>query len=307
MRRRFTFQNLQKDTDEPMGIRAIVDNVNVSASKGAFIYGNLYYRINRGIWSAFDTINIILNKDDTVEFKGALYPLGEYHGNFMRFAISNKVELFGSTSSILKDNILYPMCFESMFSGAPIVSVSKNFLPLNELVEDCYAGMFSGCTSLVDAPELPATTLAKYCYYSMFSGCTSLVAAPELPATTLSEYCYNSMFSGCKSLENAPELPATTLTVSCYESMFRDCTSLVNAPELPANVLETRCYYSMFSGCGKLSYIKMLAIEVLVGGTSLDYWVSRVASAGTFVKNKNARWNITGQHGVPNGWTIQYE
>ena len=35
-------------------------------------------------------------------------------------------------------------------------------------------GMFSGCTSLTTAPELPATTLAAYCYQSTFSGCTSL-------------------------------------------------------------------------------------------------------------------------------------
>ena len=34
--------------------------------------------------------------------------------------------------------------------------------------------MFSGCTSLTQAPELPATTLANYCYKGMFSGCTRL-------------------------------------------------------------------------------------------------------------------------------------
>ena len=34
--------------------------------------------------------------------------------------------------------------------------------------------MFSICTSLTQAPELPATTLAASCYRSMFSGCTSL-------------------------------------------------------------------------------------------------------------------------------------
>ena len=34
--------------------------------------------------------------------------------------------------------------------------------------------MFQGCTSLVNAPELPATTLSNYCYQNMFYGCTSL-------------------------------------------------------------------------------------------------------------------------------------
>ena len=34
----------------------------------------------------------------------------------------------------------------------------------------------------------------------MFSGCTSLTQAPELPATTLADSCYNVMFKGCSSL-----------------------------------------------------------------------------------------------------------
>jgi hypothetical protein len=45
--------------------------------------------------------------------------------------------------------------------------------------------MFSGCTSLKEAPELPATTLTVGCYEGMFNGCTSLIKAPELPATNI--------------------------------------------------------------------------------------------------------------------------
>ena len=33
----------------------------------------------------------------------------------------------------------------------------------------------------------------------MFSGCTSLTQAPSLPATTLANFCYDSMFNSCKS------------------------------------------------------------------------------------------------------------
>ena len=66
----------------------------------------------------------------------------------------------------------------------------------------------------------------QYCYQSMFSGCTSLTQAPELSATVLSENCYTSMFSGCTSLTQAPELPATTLANSCYYNMFYGCTKL---------------------------------------------------------------------------------
>ena len=34
--------------------------------------------------------------------------------------------------------------------------------------------MFSGCTSLTQAPELPATTLEEGCYEKMFNKCTKL-------------------------------------------------------------------------------------------------------------------------------------
>jgi len=50
----------------------------------------------------------------------------------------------------------------------------------------------------------------------MFSDCSSLTSAPELPATTLAEGCYNSMFLGCSSLTNAPNLFAIILQPYCY-------------------------------------------------------------------------------------------
>ena len=57
--------------------------------------------------------------------------------------------------------------------------------------------MFSGCTSLTQAPALPATTLADECYSNMFKNCTNLTQAPALPATALANYCYSNMFSNC--------------------------------------------------------------------------------------------------------------
>ena len=70
--------------------------------------------------------------------------------------------------------------------------------------------MFSGCTGLTTAPELPATSLAESCYSDMFSGCTGLTTAPELPATSLAESCYSDMFSGCTGLT----------TIDCYATSY---------------------------------------------------------------------------------------
>ena len=54
-------------------------------------------------------------------------------------------------------------------------------------------GMFSGCTSLTTAPELPATTLAVNCYAFMFDGCTKLnyVKALFISYTSLKNYLKN--------------------------------------------------------------------------------------------------------------------
>ena len=74
--------------------------------------------------------------------------------------------------------------------------------------------------------DLEQTTLAGYCYSNMFSGCTGLTSAPELPATTLATNCYQHMFEGCTGLTSAPELPATRLLSQCYRFMFKECKNI---------------------------------------------------------------------------------
>ena len=133
--------------------------------------------------------------------------------------------------------------------------------------------MFDGCTSLVQAPELPATTLASWCYYSMFGYCTSLTQAPELPATTLAESCYFDMFFGCSSLTKAPELPAT----------------------------KYRCYVGMFMRCTKLNYVKCLATNTFLTDDT-NRWLNNVSTTGDFYAPKGISW-ATGANGIPQGWT----
>ena len=128
----------------------------------------------------------------------------------------------------------------------------------------CY--LFSGCTALSTAPELPAMTLADYCYFYMFNGCSSLTTAPELPARTLKDRCYCYMFNGCSSLTTAPELCAQTLDVYCYAQMFQSCTSLTIAPALPATELKEACYYATFQGCTSLKTAPELNATTLVQG-----------------------------------------
>ena len=57
--------------------------------------------------------------------------------------------------------------------------------------------------SLIDGVGLSTEITGKYCFFNLFSGCTGLTQAPELPATTLAEACYSFMFAGCTSLTQA--------------------------------------------------------------------------------------------------------
>lgn len=242
---------------------------------------------------------------DVVWFKGTS---SDYMLN--SFTLSNKTHVYGNVNSLTGNNTsVGANCFMGLFSGCSNLYTyvhKKIILPATTLEECCYQDMFYGCTSLTTAPELPALTMASRCYSSMFGGCTSLTAAPVLPATTLATSCYQYMFYGCTSLSAAPTLPATALTGNCYFSMFGRCTSLTIAPVLPATTLASHCYEDMFKNCSSLNYIKAL-FTTTPSSSYTNNWVSGVASTGTFVKSVDATWDVTGNNGVPTGWTVVTE
>ena len=193
-------------------------------------------------------------------FKATLTPSWEGIGKFSstgRFtAQGNPMSLLygdnfiGQTSLSEKDYAFYGL----FYNCTGLTSAENMSLPATTVTHACYANMFYGCTSLINAPSLPATTLATYCYYGMFASCTSLTTTPSLPATTLADSCYYDMFKYCTSLTTAPSvLPATTLANSCYQYMFAGCTSLANTPVLSATTLANYCYNGMFAGCTSLT------------------------------------------------------
>ena len=265
-------------------IHALEDNLTISFSKNS-----LQYSIdNDPIWytlSPSSSYTLKINKNQMVQFKQTgLVPDSDGIGTF---TVNRKFNLSGNVMSLLfGDN-----------------AADNNSLHGYDFV---FNNLFANCTTLQSVSNnfLPATELAPYCYYNMFNGCTSLVTAPELPAETLNKYCYYNMFKGCTLLVNPPQLPATTLFEGCYDSMFINCRSLVTAPELPATTLVNYCYYAMFENCNKLNYIKAL-FTTKPSYYHTNNWVSNVASTGTFVKSKNAAWDVTGVVGIPIGWTVE--
>lgn len=224
-------------------------------------------------------------------------------------------------------------CYIHMFDSCnSLISVPTDLLPATTMKYHCYYGMFYDCANLTNVPNLPATTLAEGCYQSMFERCSSLKTVPTdlLPATRVGQYCYSYMFRFCSALENTPNLlatnidrhcygamfwgctslvvapsilPATTMYEQCYSHMFYECTSLVTAPVLPATTIKSACYQSMFNGCSSLNYIK--AMFTTTPGSITSSWVKGVPSTGTFVKNSSATWSVTGENGIPEGWTVE--
>ena len=244
---------------------------------------SLEYSVNGGAWTTLGT--------NTVTFGGTngklrLRGKSSVGTNFARifFGYTTPVVCSGDIRTLV-DYENYDTAntsqavFAQLFSNCSQLTTAPD-LPATTLAESCYRDMFRNCSSLVQAPKLPATTLQSNCYYFMFFGCTSLATAPELPATTLADQCYFGMFMRCTSLTQAPELPTTNLSNSCYKQMFTECTSLTTAPELPATTLQSGCYAYMFYNCTSLTTAPELPATTLTpscymymfnGCSSLNY------------------------------------
>ena len=263
----------------PLTLEAVAANTTVTFTNKAS--GVVKYKVNDGdiqTIASNDSAAIQLSAaGDKVSFFGdnAKYGAVGSSDNSSNIACDEECYVYGNIMSLIKSEgfenertLTEQYAFARLFSNNANIKNKPGaelLLPAETLAEDCYNGMFHGCTSLTSAPELPAETLAAHCYDSMFDSCTSLTAAPELPATTLKVSCYEFMFSDCTSLTSAPALPATTLAAHCYSFMFYGCTSLETVPEdmLPATNLADYCYGIMFDGCTSLTSEPELPAETL--------------------------------------------
>lgn len=153
--------------------------------------------------------------------------------------------------------------YEEMFSECTSLQSAPD-LPATSVGDRAYRSMFQGCSSLTTPPSISATTLGVESFEYMFMNCINLTAAPQLNATTVPTQAYTYMFKGCTSLVSVPSFAATTLgnattSVGCCEEMFYGCTSLTTLPSsLPATTLNQYCYKKMFYGCTSLQSAPVL-------------------------------------------------
>ena len=129
---------------------------------------------------------------------------------------------------------------------------------------------FSGCTSLVQAPEIPSSvTNMEGC----FRDCTSLTQAPEIPnSVTNMEGCFNN----CENLTQAPVIPSS---VTAMSFCFYYCESLTSVT-LKCNYLPNTIYmqYSRdaFKYCRNLS-----ANSIKVPADQLSAYQGGASTMGT--------------------------
>ena len=215
-------------------------------------------------------LNMNVNAGDKVYFKGLNKEYGYccmwYFGGSAKFnAYGNIMSMIYGDDFVGQRAFTERETFNGLFRYSGVIDASNLVLPVENLTSACYAEMFIGCTSLINAPELPSTNLSDNCYAQMFDGCSSLTAAPVLPATIMKSYCYAGMFRNCTSLATAPELPSTTLADNCYREMFNGCT-FATVPVLSASTLAVSCYREMFRNCRNLTSAPVLSASTMAEG-----------------------------------------
>ena len=252
--------------------------------------------------------------------------LASYCYDRMFYGCSNLVNL-----SVIAGSYLYTeSCYEMFYKCTSLKETPS--MSIAGMDTNCCRDMFSGCTNLESINmTISTSTFYDYSCYGMFNACSKLVDASSLfhinSSAVLGTSCFAYMFSRCKNLRVAPLLPSKNLAVGCYERMFANCGSLVNAPELPATTLAHSCYYEMFESCA-LAYIYLPALELVEdcygqmfyncknlselkamflttpSTTYTNQWVYGVSASGRFTKNKDATWDVKGEHGIPRNWTV---
>ena len=171
----------------------------------------IQYSVNDGAWTPITATTggteISVSANDVVRFKGTNTSYGTDKNNYA--GLNEGTAYFNIEGNIMS------LIYGDNFIGNSTLSGTFNFCE------------FFKNTKVVSAENLilPSLTLADYCYRAMFSWCTYLTVAPQLPATTLTKGCYYYMFEHC-AISEAPVLLAETLVTECYFHMFDNCANL---------------------------------------------------------------------------------
>ena len=225
----------------------ILTDGNIYWRSNGSLSKTIEYSLNNGAWTEITAsttptaISVVTN--DIVRFRGtnSVYATSKsaysgfghgeagtsgqstYDANAAEFEVEGNIMslIYGDnfTNQTIFNSGTYNFC--SLFKKSKVVSAENLILPVTTLSEYCYRAMFSWCTHLTIAPQLPATTLAKGVYWYMFESC-SITTAPNLLAETLVAECYGDMFINCSNLNFIKCLAISGLgTSKCLENWVK--------------------------------------------------------------------------------------
>lgn len=283
----------------------------------------------------YDYDYVELSAGEKIYIKNSNWPTTTT-SDYAYFTSSNSINVYGNVNSIIDDNfktnkLQRDHMFYRLFYKLPIVDASNLVLPsapgsysYQAMFENCtqlvyppktlsgttvgYHGcsyMFTGCTSLIDVPDLPATTLNGYAYSNMFNGCTSLTKLPKLNHITTITYWapFRYMFSTCRAIEDArwdkygnrllPDRLTVTSGGSAYELMFNGCTGLKYAPELTETSPHTGEYNQMFAYCTNSEFLNIYTHATSLGTNYFSDIVKGTNHSGNIRKADDVTWDIS--------------
>ena len=190
-------------------------------------YPSDWESIGATFYYSYDNENYTLaSRETAIGFDSKLYIRGK--------ALHNAtVHTYESCDQLMQNSVQISLSKNALVAGNIMALLDYENVSTVTLGERAFASLFINNDKLTNASKLvlPATTLTEQCYEAMFSGCTSLIAAPELPATTLDKNCYSGMFMNCSNLTESPILPALSVPegmwgAGAYANMFKGCSNL---------------------------------------------------------------------------------
>ena len=194
---------------------------NVSNEVGEFtinIYtrGTMEYSLDGVNWTSYDLTtkpSVSVNPNSNIYLRGT---------NFINNAVNNSVINFTKDYTV-GGNFMSLSNYSTMGSVTTIDS-SNNTIQ--------YA--FKQQTHLVSAADLNfgnVTTIGQRGLYGIFEGCTSLTNVPDLSnVTTIGVYGLSNTFNNCTSLTTGPDLSnVTSIGSSCLDSALQNCYKLSTA------------------------------------------------------------------------------
>lgn len=127
------------------------------------------------------------------------------------------------------------------------VNLSQTVLPKS--ITDM-GNFYSGCTSLVVAPNIPESVKNLG---ATFWGCTNLLSSPVIPNSVTD---MTGAFHNCTSLSVSPNIPNSVVSL---ESTFWGCTGLVAVLNIPNSVTNMLC---AFYECLNLTSVPFISESV---------------------------------------------